>query len=129
MYRELTDWRYGIVKHEPYSGRLDSTEMEHLSTLLADQNLISVKSGFKGGLWFGTPSEGQLDTLTVLINRGSGKQFLLVSSASAHIMPAEILPVYTTPKIKPLLNRYERMTKRKSNPDPNITLDCSKRWE
>ena len=82
----------------------------------------------RGG-WFGTPSEGQLDTLTVLINRGSGKQFLLVSSASAHIMPAEILPVYTTPKIKPLLNRYERMTKRKSNPDPNITLDCSKRWE
>lgn len=132
IVRELFDWPPGgIVKRETYSDKLDTTNMEELSLLLADPSLASIKSNLEKGDWIGTPSMGQSDALVVLIKRASGKQSLFFNSSTGEgrNYSPHVLSVYNTPEIKPLLGWYKQIAKRKSNPDPSVTLDCSKPWD
>ena len=129
---QLFDWPPGgIVKHQQYSSKLNMADMEQLSLLLADPGLASIKTELKKGDWIGAPSMGQSDALIVLIKRASGKQSLFFNSSTGEgrNYSPHVLSVYNTPEIKPLLGWYKQITKRKGNPDPSVTLDCSKPWD
>src|ERR1017187_3472440 len=98
LQRELSEWPRGIIKREPYRGKLETKDMEQLSALLTDPSLLSIRSGTDRPSWRSTPEVGLVDLLAVLVTRSSGKQFLLFDSStgSGHNYAAEILPLYTT---------------------------------
>jgi hypothetical protein len=112
-------------KRQIHTGKLSDEEMKQLQGVLADSSLQSLTTP--------KPSAGSMmggssfDLLWIVIGRGNQTQTLQFNSGGESSKYATRLPsVYQTPAVKPLLDWYKQISKRKDDVDDAATTPvCS----
>jgi len=110
--------------HQIHVGKLSDEEMKQLQQMLDDPALQSLTTP--------KPDKGfmaaDFDMLWVTINRGNDRQILFFESAAGanRVSGGDRYPsLYQTPTMKPLLNWYKQITKRKDDIDKTAAPTCS----
>ncbi len=119
-------WQPGI--RQIHVGKLTDEEMKQLHGVLDDPSLQSLATPkLNAGSMMGGPS---FDLLWVIIGRNGQTQILDFYSGgeSGKYNTGTRLPsVYQTPAIKPLLDWYKQISKRKDDVDKAAAATCSLR--
>ena len=111
-------------RRQIYVGKLSETEMKELQQILYDPGLQALTTP-NLGKGFMAPD---FDFLNITINRGSDRQLLFFESAAGPSKSAagsKLPSVSQTPAIKPLMNWYKQISKRKGDIDKSATPKCS----
>ena len=111
-------------RRQIHVGKLSDEEMKQLEAMLDDPALQSLSTPKPGnGLM-----ASDFDWLWVTINRGNDRQLLFFESAAGpNKFPTgvRVPSVNQTPAIKPLVNWYKLISKRKDDIDKSATPTCS----
>ena len=109
-----------------HAGKLSDEEMKQLQGLLDEPGLQSLTTPKPGpGSMMGGPS---FDLLWVIIGRNNQRQTLNFNSGgenSKYTSGTRLPSVYQTPAIKPLLDWYKQISKRKNDIDKTAAAACS----
>lgn len=111
-------------KRQIHVGKLSDGEIKDLQQILDDPALRSLTTP-KFGNGFMSPD---FDFLTATINRGDHRQLLSFESAAGPNKPtngSHLPSVSQTPAIKPLMNWYKQISKRKDDIDKTAAPKCS----
>lgn len=114
-------------RQQVHAGKLSDAELTQLTGILGDPSLQA----------FATPALSSdsmteatdIDTFWISIGRANRTQALFFDSSSSsgqkYSSGPKLPSAYETPAIKPLLNWYKQMTKRKDDIDKNAAASCT----
>ncbi len=114
-------------RHQIHVGKLNDAEMKQLTDMLAQPALASLTTPERGN---GAMTVGtDVDEFWVAINRTNRPQMLFFDSTTSagkkFSAGNRLPPIYKMDAMKPLLNWYKQMSKRKDDLDKTATPTCS----